>query len=93
MFSIIKFRQFFSLYIIKYISIITSKKKLIVIEIICFKLTTLFKVTKIFTSKIEIKIDWVISLVFQINLVFNFNYLILAVTSICKISIFFLAIL
>lgn len=81
------------MYIIKYISVIISKKGLVTIAAVWFESTILFKVAKIFNSKVKIGIDLAISLIFCADSISNFDHLILVVALIYKTFIFLLILL
>lgn len=63
-FNIIRPNRFLSLYIIRHISIVKSRKKLVVVAIIWFESIVLSKVVRIFNSRIEIEINLIIDLTF-----------------------------
>lgn len=93
LFSLIKYNKFFLLYIMKYLSIITLKKQLIIIIRTQFILKILFQITKIFNYINNNRVDLVTDLIFKYKLFIYFYYFILVIVLIYAISIFCLAFL
>lgn len=89
-FIITGYNRFLSLYIVRYILVIKSRKKLVIISIIWFEFMALFKFVGILNFGVKIKIDLVISLISLAKSVFNFDYLSLVVAFLYKIFMFFL---
>lgn len=89
-FNTIGSSRFSSLYIVRHISVVTFRKKLVNVIAIWFEPTALSKVAGTFDSEVRIEIDLITSLTFQVNSVSDSDYLILVVASIYETSIFFL---
>lgn len=89
MFNIIGFSRFLPLHIIRHISVITSRKRLVAVVAIWFKFMALFKFAKILNFKVRIEMDLATSLILSANSIFDFDCLSLIVAFLYKIPIFF----
>lgn len=89
-FIITGYNQFLFLHIVKYISVIKSRKKLVIISIVWFELIALFKFAGILNFEVKIRIDLAINLISLAKSAFDFDCLSLAVAVLCKMSIFLL---
>lgn len=67
MFNIIRYSWFLFWYIVRYISVVEFREKLVAIVAVWFELIALFKFAKILNSRVRIGIDFAISLISLIN--------------------------
>lgn len=87
-FNIIGCSRFLPLHIVRYISVLKFREKLVAVAVVLFQLMALFKFEGILNSGVMIELDLATGLISLVDSASNFNCLSLAITFLCKMSIF-----